>query len=117
MYILGVHDYISVPVQVKSVETELNKYNKMPQLHIIATLDLSPNGENPDIVLWAPVDATETITVDDDFVSRDIVLEATCSGDHANPYNDPKPGIRAIWFGAPKSPDAQLALVMSEAPK
>ena len=109
MYILGPRDTMSIPVRVNSVETVANEYHGGPELHIVASLSLSPNSDNVDVILWAGVEAADTIKADDDFVCRDITLQGYCSGDHPNPYGRSEVGILAISFG-----EDRLALVQHE---
>jgi hypothetical protein len=109
MYVLRLGECISVPVQVTSVEMVPNAYHDGQELHILASLSLSPNTEPVNVVLWAPTSAAATITIDDEFVSRNVTLEGHCTGDHSNPYNRPSVGISSIWFS-----DSQLALVKHE---
>jgi len=99
MYILGARDLMSILVRVDSVQTVPNRFTSRPELYITATLRLSPNAEKDrEVVLWATEDDAEFITVDKDFVARDVQLEGHCAADHDNPYARAHVGIASVWF-------------------
>lgn len=112
MYMLGVGDRISILVRVDAVRTVPNEFHGMPELQIEATLRLSPNADKDvRVILWGGVEDATYLTVNEEFVARDVVIKGYCSEDHVARE---RAALSAIWFGDRQ--DECLALIRREAP-